>query len=456
MADHSTNYIQSIKLPNGTTYEIHDAKAVHDISDLGLSSALVFKGTKATVAEVTALTSAKQGDVWVVTEDHCEYVCVKTITAADDTAWERLGDINTYKHTHSATVTGHNSESKVTGAVAVPTISKERKYLGATANAPTVTPTTDKVLGENTKFKVSGGSTTKKRIKASASGTTVGADGTVEAVTSIQTTTDSFVGPDATFTTTVTPDSGKLVTTKASKVVSENIIIPKYTVTGDTVAKVTGAGSVSAGSAASWTASVNNNVLEFAWTANTPTSVSLPTFGLASVSKVTEDTANHYVASYIVSNNDVTVATGAISSTGTGGEVVTGITSAETNFDNKDSSTAITGITPNTKTVLTGVQVTKQPTVDLSVSSSMADFEVVTAITSISVEADESDRVAALTGVTVGAPTVTLNNTAASGPATDLVTIGTTNVQLQSGRAAAQTWTQDSGVTGLPVEQEEA
>jgi hypothetical protein len=47
---HNTNIISSIKLPNGTTYEIHDAQAIHTIEELGLGSALIFKGVKETYA----------------------------------------------------------------------------------------------------------------------------------------------------------------------------------------------------------------------------------------------------------------------------------------------------------------------------------------------------------------------------------------------------------------------
>ena len=45
---HSNNVISKIKLPGNTTeYEIHDAHAIHDVSELGVSGALVFKGTLA-------------------------------------------------------------------------------------------------------------------------------------------------------------------------------------------------------------------------------------------------------------------------------------------------------------------------------------------------------------------------------------------------------------------------
>ena len=46
-------YIKKIMLPGQTeAYSIYDEEAIHSIEELGLGSALVFKGTKGTVAEV--------------------------------------------------------------------------------------------------------------------------------------------------------------------------------------------------------------------------------------------------------------------------------------------------------------------------------------------------------------------------------------------------------------------
>jgi hypothetical protein len=52
---HANATIHQIKLPNNTVYDIHDKYAVHgpeDLGKLGLASALVFKGIKATVADL--------------------------------------------------------------------------------------------------------------------------------------------------------------------------------------------------------------------------------------------------------------------------------------------------------------------------------------------------------------------------------------------------------------------
>ena len=68
--------ISQIKLPDNTVYEIHDPKAIHDVSELGLSSALAFKGTKPTEADLPT-TGNKVGDVWLVTDKKQEYVWVE-------------------------------------------------------------------------------------------------------------------------------------------------------------------------------------------------------------------------------------------------------------------------------------------------------------------------------------------------------------------------------------------
>ena len=185
-------YIKKIMLPGQTEpYSIRDEEAIHNIEDLGLASALVFKGTKATKAEVLAITSAKQGDVWLVTENNSEYVCIKTITAADSTAWEKLGeaiDAASSTHTHAVTVTGTNNSSSVSGTVNVPKVSKTSKYMKATATQGTVTPTKDNVLGESTVFTTTVTTTpTISKIKATTTNVAVGAKGTANAITDLGT-----------------------------------------------------------------------------------------------------------------------------------------------------------------------------------------------------------------------------------------------------------------------------
>ena len=226
MGQHGDNQIRKIRVPDATApegyidYEIHDAKAFHDIDELGLASAVVFKGTKPTKSEVFKLDNAKRGDVWLVTSTGTEYICTETITQAHKEVWQELGDIHdaaSSTHTHDANVTGANSESTVTGTVTVPTVSVTKKYLTASAEAPNVTPTTTEVLGKK-----------------------------------------------ASFTCQVTPSTLQLVKTTVATVVSN--------------------GSATAGKAASLTMAVDDKgVLSFNFVANKPTSVTMPTFSSVDV-----------------------------------------------------------------------------------------------------------------------------------------------------------------------------
>lgn len=409
---HSSNIISSIKLPNGTTYEIHDAQAIHKIEDLGLSAALIFKGTKSTDAEILAITSANVGEVWLSTGTNTEFVCVTEIAGtANSAAWEKLGNVHdaaSSKHKHSVTVAGTNTASAVTGTVTVPTVSKTQKYMTVSAAAPTVTPSTDSVLGANTKFAVTGGAATTSKLSATASGVAVGANGTANAITGFgnHTTANAITALNTTTikNPTVTPVSIPNVTKNDSV----------------TASKV----SSTAGTAASWNASVSNGVLSFDWTTNTPTAVSATD---VSASKVTLGTA---LSASSVSTSDVTVATGS-----------------------KSTAAAITALgTPTTATALTGVKVTAQPTVTIAAGST-GDVTVATGVSSISVTAS-GDNVNALTGVSVAAPAVTLTNNASnvtgSVPVVSAVEIGTASASLTNGSAAAQKWTQSSGSTGTP------
>ena len=461
---HSTNIISSIKLPNGTEYEIHDSKAIHSAEELGLSAALVFKGTKAKnsnnvtgAQQILSITSAKVGDVYLDKDTNTEYVCVTAVSGtANASAWEKLGNIHdaaSSNHTHVVTVAGTNGTSTVTGSVTVPTVSKTQKYLSAKVDAPSVTPSTDSVLGANTQFTVTGGKANTTKIKATASGTVVAADGTANAITGFGThTTDAALGTGATFKVTGgAATTSKMVTSTASKVTVSEETIPNVTA-NETVkaSKVTNSGSKTAGTAASWSASVSNGVLSFSWTANTPTAVTLPTFSEVTATNTTLGTA---ISASSVTASDVTVATGALASTGTGSSVATGVGTISVAVDNADAVSAITALgTPTTAAALTGVKVATQPTITIA-SGSTGDVTVATGIEAISVTAS-GDNVNAMTSVSVGAPAVTLtnndSNVTGAVPVVSAVEIGSASASLTNGVAAAQKWTQSSGSTGAP------
>lgn len=417
---HSSNIISSIKLPDGTTYEIHDAQAIHSAEDLGLSAALKFKGTKSTDAEILALTSADVGDVWHSTASDTEYVCVTAVSGtADSDAWEELGparDAASSSHTHSVTVTGTNAASTVTGSVTIPTVSKTQKYLSATVGTPGVTTTTATPItgfGSHTTATVPTALTTTTVKNPTVTAVTIPNVTGNEEVTASKVTTTSVSIPNVTGNSTVT----------ASKI-SANTSVSIPNVTGNTSVTASKV-STTAGTAAAWSASVSDGVLSFSWAANTPTAVTATDVSASKVTLGTALTASKITASDVtaskvtlgtaisasqVSASDVTASKVTMGDDLTASSVSTSsVTVATGSF--KSSASAITGLgTPTTATVLTGV--------------------------------------------TMSAPSITLTNNSSnvsgSVPVVSDVTIGSTSASLTNGSAAAQKWTQSSGTTGTP------
>ena len=447
---HSNNKISYIQLPGSNIqYEIHDEQAIHDISDLGLSKAFVFKGSKPTYADLLLETDKRTGDVWHVEENDGEYVYT------DDGEWEDFGPTHPYadeNHTHNVTVTGTNEASTVTGTVTVPDVSKTTKKMGASATQGAVTAPTDNVIGADTTHNTAVELNTTK-LKATASGVTVGANGTASVVTGYASpSTDTALGTGATFKVTGgAATTSKMVTSTASKVTVSDLKASK--ISGNTsvkASKVSSTGSVEAGTAPSWTASVSNGVLTIGWAAGTtPPNVTVPTF--------TEVTATNTTYSDVdvskTSASDVTVATGSLSSTGTGSAVATSVGAISVAVDSADTVTALTGLgDASTATVLTGVKVNAQPTVTIAAGTT-GDVTVATSVKTATVTHNTNDTVAAVTSVSVANPTVTLNGNASTGVTyVDGVTIGTKSASLTNGSAAAQKWTQASGSTGKPTD----
>lgn len=453
---HSNNIISKVKLPGSTIeYEIHDAHAIHSLEDLNLATVLTFAGTD-TSANILAKTSAKKGEVWLATDNNVEYVCKETFSGqASGAKWEKLGNVHdaaSSNHTHSVTVTGTNSTSTVTGSVTVPTVSKATKYMTATVGRGEVS--TKNALGASATFTTTVTPSTTN-IKATASGGTVGANGTAAAITGFgEHTTDTAIGVDATFKVTGgTASTSNMVTATIKNPSVSSVSIPNVAGNDEvSIPNVTSVGSRTNGTAASWSASVTDGVLSFSWTANTPTSVTMPTLGTAiKASKVTLGTA---LSASKVTTSNVTVATGALASNGAGASVATGVSAITVSVDNADPVEAITELgTPTTATALTGVKVTKQPTIALSTGATAGSgvISVATGISSASTSASSKDTVSAVTAVPV--PTVTLSgeSSSASGRvAYDTVTIGSASVDLKNGTAAAQTWGQSTGSTGAP------
>ena len=359
--------ISKIKLPSGNVYDFKDQTARDLIAQLQSTS--YFLGVTTTPLSDGSTTNpiiiggqsitAVNGNMAVI--GSAEYIF-------DGTKWILVGDLSqlgalAYKDTVSL---AKGSGDQVLGEATT--------FQAADSAVSFSGGATDAVMGADTTFATTVTPTTT-RIKATASGTAVGADGKASAITGFGAhTTDSFVKAVSAET------NKKLVTTTVPNVTgNESVSIPNVT---------------SVGQASNW-----NFALGTGDDAETLIisggNGSAPTLGTAiSASKVTLGTAK-------------TVATGAATTSGTGATVVTGVTVGE-------SAPAITALgTPTTADCLTGVKVTAQPSVALSTGAASATgvVQVATGITSASTVVETADPVNAVTNIgtaTAAAQTITV------------------------------------------------
>lgn len=243
--------ISKITLPSGNTYDIKDAVARQAIAG-GVSFIVAWNGTSTpVVADIPAGV--------VVTYNDTDYT--GTLDADDSQAGafylvksSTSGDSDIYDEYVAVGTTGSKTWEKLGSS------SVDLSDLGALAY--------------------------KDSVSATASSSSVSFSGG---------TTDKVLGSDATFTTTVTPTTSKLVTT--------------------TVPNVTNAGSASTWGFAMGTGSDSETLII------SGANGSAPTLGTAK-----------------------TVATGSLDASGGGASVATGISSASTSVNSKDEVTAVTGI----------------------------------------------------------------------------------------------------------------
>ena len=292
--------IKKVTLPSGNTYDLVDAGARELIS--ALSGSTAFLGLTTTALTDGATTNPITVNGSSVTATNGNIVVYESAEFIWDGAkWVEFGDLSSlgdlaYKDTASVSFSGG---------------------------------TTDKCLGSDATFTTSVTPTTTN-IKATASGTAVGAS-----------STDKCLGSDATFTTSVTPTTSKLVTTS--------------------VPNVTAAGSASTWSFTMGTGTDSETIIISG--ANS----TAPTLGTA-----------------------ITAATGSLAANGGGASVATGITSATTTTNSKDEVTAITGVSVTTQPTIAlatgataGTGVVSVATGITSATTTANNKDEVTAVTSI-------------------------------------------------------------------------
>lgn len=399
-----TPTIKEVTLPSGNTYWLKDDEVRQWIGDgttsgaekrISDAEAEIQKLSNATHwlgVTTTALTdgsttnpitiggesvTAVSGDI-VQDSNGTEYIF-------NGTAWQALGSsVGTlkafaYADTGEVTITpaGTNASSAVTfsGGTTDDVLGENTTFTNSTSSVSFAAHTTATVLKSDVTATVPKTSSTTKYLTASASGTTVGVATSDTAITSLgNPSTETFVKsyPGAT---------SKLVTTS----------VPNVT---------------SAGTAASWSATVSNEVLSFSWTANTPA-----TLGMA-----------------------ITAATGALAADGGGSSVMTGLGTAVT-------ASGVTGYANATSdTFAKTVSVTAQPSITLTAgdTTSTGAVDIVTAVGTSGTDSvtfttigHTADAITALGAGTAAAQTITVGSN-------DTVTAVT---GIGTGTAAAQTFT---------------
>ncbi len=381
--------ISKITLPSGNTYDIKDATAREMISG-GVSFVIAWDGASTpTIANIPAGVVVKyNGTSYTGTLDADDaeagafYLVKSSTTPSSET-------LDIYDEYVPVGVTGSKTWEK---------IGDTQLNLSDVVTAVSLTKQTDVVLGEATTFTGVDPTITvtpsTTYLGATASGTAVGADGTAAAITGFGAhTKDTFVKSVTAetnknlVTTTITGTNGTESVSKVTKSTSK--------LETTTVPNVTNAGTASTWDFTMGSGANAETLIISGANSTAPTLGTAKTVATGTVSS--SGTGSDVLSGLTVSDKTVakvassatTVATGATATTGTGDAVVTGVTVG-------DSAQAITALgTPTTANALTGVKVTAQPTVSLGSNGSSATgrVQVATGITSAS---------ASGTGVTVG------------------------------------------------------
>ena len=450
MAEHSTtNLISKVQLPGSTTqYEIHDAKALHNLADITalIGDTLNLMNFKGTVTAKSSLPTAGNavGDVYYVVESDSEWIWVDEGKASDGTTvaahWEEMG--STHNHVHAATLSGTASVTvpqhniSVTGNI-TPAVSATKKYISA--SAPTVTPTPVSVLPANASFTTTVtpttsqkgvGTVTTKKYKVQVNA------GTAAAVAGNGTATVLTALGDPTTGKAIT-GFGAHTTANAATALNTTSIVPIASNTPVVASKVT------LGDPVKVTPTYKNGFSTYFNVSDGLLTITAPVFNEFAVPSITSDTVN---ASLVTSGSATTVATG-IKSTA---KAITALGTptymdAVKSYDDLD-----------TAVVLTGVKVATQPTYTASIvedSTNGTTFVTGVSKADITISAPAttatSSTVDVLSSVAVAAPALNLSASSSTG-AVQVVTAasGSATSHTLTGTVAAQTATGTASVSG--------
>lgn len=237
--------ISKITLPSGATYDLKDAYARQMIAG-GINFVIAWNGTSApTVANIPAgvvvvynnteytgtLTASAStvGSFYLVKSStpngtldiYDEYTTITTGASGSETYfWEKIGD--TQVELDSLGELAFKDVVYISRGAGDNVLGEATTFTNASSAVTFSGGTTDTVLGSNATFTTTVTPTTTN-IKATASGTAVGANGTAAAITGFGNhTTDTALGSGATFTTSVTPTTTNIKATASGTAVAAN------------------------------------------------------------------------------------------------------------------------------------------------------------------------------------------------------------------------------------------
>ena len=437
--------ISQIKLPSGTVYDIKDA-----VARTTLGGAIKIKGTTTTALTDGATTNPIQisdSSYTAVANDAVFYGNKEFVF--DGTNWHEFGDMSGLgemgkvdKGTVTITPHGSNSSSSVTfsGGKTDKVLGEATTFTNASSAVSFAAHTKKSVLTSETTATVPKTSSTTKYLTASASGAAVGVATSGSAITALgDPTTETFVKsyPGATSKLATTTVYGvQSGTTTASKATAGTAVNVATTDTAKTVASGSlGTETTTRGdNTPMWGASVENEVLSF-------------TFKPLSTTSVTPAKSNGTITPYtfadvtvpIKNANTTTVATGSLSSTGSGGTVMTGLGTAVT-------ASGVTGYAePSSETFAKTVSVTSQPSITLT-SASTTSTGAVTYISAVGTSGTNAvtfstdtkvDAITALGAGTAAAQNITVGT---NDKVTAITSIGTGTAAAQTFTGTSETW----------------
>lgn len=452
--------ISKITLPGGNTYDIKDTVARESVTTVtNQVNQIISAGVSYQV--VTSLptpSEANKGIIYLVADatsesgSYVEYICVNNGT---DWVNEKIG-------TTSADLTEYVKSASLGSLAYKDSVALDKKTDVALGEATTFTNapsavsfaahTTKPVLTTSVTATVPKTSSTTKYLSGSVSDVGLSVTKTQSFLTGLGTaSTDEALGTGATFTTSVTPTttnikataSGTALNTSASSFLTGVTPVQKKlattSITGVSGTQNASLSNVSNGTAASWSATVSNEVLTFAWTANTPANVTdgyctvpkaasattVATGSLADgtgiVTGLTPASSSALTAASVKTQPTIALSTDATAGTGVI-SVATGITSASTTVASADKVTAVTGYaSPSSTTAVTAVSVSAQPAITLSTATSTSTGAVkyIEAVSTSGTDAVTFDTTTA--GKTANAITALGAGTAAA----QAITVGT-------------------------------